>query len=233
MIDLQGANRDELIRLIVRQHEKIGVFARTGEQMQETNATLTAPVTQLTARVTALLVALDAATGGDDPGASGGGTTRGMPGHKAGTPPARPSTPCKRRTQSFVWRRMEPTAQVIHALDQCPQCGVPLTGGRVKRRRAVIEGSCASAVVTAHEYWERCCPCCQTRHTPAVQLEGVVVGKQRFGVGLVRLIATLREEGRWPVAMIQWYLATMHELTVSVGAITAAGQQVARAGAHT
>jgi len=58
-----------------------------------------------------------------------------------------------------------------------------------------------------------------------------VAGKQRFGVGLVRLIVTLREEGRWPIATIQWYLATLHGLSVRVGAITAAMHQVAGAGA--
>ena len=31
--------------------------------------------------------------------------------------------------------------------------------------------------------------------------------------------------------MIQWYLDTVHRVRISVGAITAAGQQVARAGA--
>jgi len=231
MIDLQGASRDELIRLIVRQHEEIGVLARTVGQMQEAHATLTAQVTQLTARVTALLVALDAATGGDDASAAGGGTPKGMPGHKASTPAPRPLTPRKQRTQAFVRHRMTPTAQVIHALDWCSRCGTPLTGGSVKRTREVIEVPRAPAVVTAHVSLERCCPGCRTRHTPAVPLGEAVVGKQRFGVGRVSLIATLREEGRWPIAMIQWYLSTLHGVRVSVGAITAALQQVARAGA--
>ena len=35
---------------------------------------------------------------------------------------------------------------------------------------------------------------------------GVVVGQQRLGIGLVSLIATLREAGRLPVRTIQWYL---------------------------
>ncbi len=53
---------------------------------------------------------------------------------------------------------------------------------------------------------ERCCPHCRTRQTPAVDLREAVVGRQRFGVGLVSMIATLREEARLPIATIQWYL---------------------------
>ncbi|MCA1724017.1 MAG: IS66 family transposase [Thermomicrobia bacterium] len=97
----------------------------------------------------------------------------------------------------------------------------------------MIEVPVAPAVVTAHVYLERCCSHCHTRHTPAVNLTGEVVGKQRFGVRLVSLIATLREEARLPIGTIQWYLQTLHGLSVSVGAIIGALGQVARAGAGT
>jgi len=53
---------------------------------------------------------------------------------------------------------------------------------------------------------------------------------QRFGVRLVSLIATLHEEARLPMATIQWYLQTVHALSVSVGAIVGALRQVAQAG---
>lgn len=56
------------------------------------------------------------------------------------------------------------------------------------------------------------------------------MGKQRFGVGLVSVIASLREEARLPVRTIQWYLTTFHQLSVSAGAIIAASRQVAHAG---
>ena len=42
-------------------------------------------------------------------------------------------------------------------------------------------------------------------------------GRRRFGVNLVSLIVTLREEGRLPVRSIQWYLQTVHQLELSVG----------------
>ena len=233
MIDLKEASRDECVRYIVQQHGQIAALARTVEQLREANATLTAQVAELTARVTALLVALETATGGDESGTTGGGRPKGMPGHKPGVPVSRPPVPRKKRTHAFVRYRMTPTAQVIHALDACPTCGMTLTGGSVKRTREVIEVPLVPAVVTEHVYLQRCCPCCRTRHTPPVQLGEQVGGKQRFGVGLVSLIVTLREQGRLPIATIQWYLSTLHGLSVSVGAITAAGQQVARAGADT
>jgi len=90
--------------------------------------------------------------------------------------------------------------------------------------------------VTEHLFVERCCPHCRTRHTPAVALVGEVVGKQRFGVGLVSLIATMREEARLPVATIQCgrplgSIRTCHALSVSGGAIVGALHQVAARGA--
>ena len=43
--------------------------------------------------------------------------------------------------------------------------------------------------------------------------------KQRLGVNLLSLMAALREEGRLPFRTIQWYLRTVHQLRLSLGAI--------------
>ena len=50
----------------------------------------------------------------------------------------------------------------------------------------------------------------------------MVLGQQRLGVNLLSLIATLREEGRLPIRSVQWYLETVHQLRLSVGAIVSA-----------
>jgi transposase len=227
MIDLKDASRDELIQRVIAQHEQIAALEATVAAQREVIATLEATVAQVTARVGELLARLDAVTGDGPPT----GRPPGMPGLKPATGKARPpKQPRKGRTEQFVRRRMEPTAQVIHALDSCPTCGMPLVGGAVKRRREVIEVPLVPVVVTEHVYLERCCPHCHTRHTPAVNLAEAVVGKQRFGVGLVSLITTLRAEARLPVATIQWYLRTFHALSVSGGAIIGSLGQVARAG---
>ena len=60
---------------------------------------------------------------------------------------------------------------------------------------------------------------CEQRRVPKVNLKDAVVGRQRLGVNLVSLIATLREEGRLPIRIIQWYLKTVHQLHMSVGGI--------------
>ena len=66
------------------------------------------------------------------------------------------------------------------------------------------------------------------RRLPKEALQGVVLGQQRLGVNLVSLMVTLREEGRLPIRIIQWYLETVHQLHLSVGAIVQAVHGVAR-----
>ena len=66
------------------------------------------------------------------------------------------------------------------------------------------------------------------RRLPQDPLKGLAVGRQRLGVNLSSLIVTLREEARLPVRTIQWYLRTLHQLKLSVGAVVRAVHQVAR-----
>lgn len=183
IIDLKNASRDELIRLVVMQHETIAHQERIIADLHATVARLEGQVTALTARVGTLVAALEAATREGD--GTGSGRPPGMPGLKSAqaTPPAA-KRERKRREQACVRRRMEPTARRIHALDRCPTCGERLTGGSIKRRREVIEIPVVPAAITAHVFVERWCARCRARHTPRVDLVGEVVGKQRFGVGL-------------------------------------------------
>ncbi|MGH3992762.1 MAG: IS66 family transposase, partial [Pseudonocardiaceae bacterium] len=124
-------------------------------------------------------------------------------------------------------RRLPPTAHRVHAYAHCPHCATALSGGTVQRTREVIELVPGRAAVTAHVYVERRCPRCQGRWLPEPGLDGLVVGQGRLGVGLLSLIAVLREELRLPVARIQWYLEAVHGLVLSVGAIVAAGATLA------
>ena len=117
---------------------------------------------------------------------------------------------------------MPPTAHRIHAFARCPHCATALTGGTIKRTREVIELIPGRVEVTAHVYVERRCRHCQGRWQPGPDLDGLVVGQRRLGVGLVSLIATLREELRLPIRGIRWYLEVVHGLRLSVGAIVEA-----------
>ena len=145
-----------------------------------------------------------------------------MPGLKPTKPtgkPAPPQQPRQSRPHGFARMRMTPTQRVEHALERCPDCGTQLSGGWIHRTREVIDVPVVPAEVTEHVYIARTCSGCRRRCIPAAQLDGVVLGKQRLGINLVSLIATLREEARLPIVVVQGYLRTVHGLHVSKGAI--------------
>ena len=161
--------------------------------------------------------------------AKSGGPPR-MPGHKvksARKPPAQQG-PRTQRRHGFARPRMTPTHRVEHVMENCPDCGTQLSGGWTHRTREVIELPVVPAQVTEHVYIARTCPACRRRCTPPAELDGVVLGRQRLGVNVLSRIATLREEGRLPIRSIQWYLRTVHQLSLSVGAIVSAIHQTAQ-----
>ncbi len=154
----------------------------------------------------------------------------GMPGNKqpSGQQPPEKKEFRKPRRHGFARKRMTPTRRVEHAVEFCPDCGTHLSGGWVHRTREVIELPVVPVEVTEHVLVARICPVCQRRRLPKEALQGVVLGQQRLGVNLVSLMVTLREEGRLPLQTIQWYLETVHQLDLSVGAIVRSIQGVAR-----
>ena len=161
--------------------------------------------------------------------AKSGGPPR-MPGLKAKSarkPPAQ-QQPRKQRRHGFARPRMTPTHRVEHVMENCPDCGAHRSGGWIQRTREVIELPVVPVQVTEHVYIARTCPACRRRCTPPAVLDGVVLGQQRLGVNLLSLIATLREEGRLPIRSVQWYLDTVHQLRLSVGAIVSAIHQTAQ-----
>ena len=153
-----------------------------------------------------------------------------MPGLKpsSGRQPPAQQQPRKQRRHGFARRRMTPTHRVEHVVENCPDCGTHLTGGWVQRTREVIELPVVPVQVTQHVFIARTCPVCRRRRVPPAQLDGVALGRQRLGVNVLSRIATLREEGRLPIRSIQWYLRTVHQLRLSVGAIVSAIHQTAQ-----
>ncbi len=133
-----------------------------------------------------------------------GGPPR-MPGLKptAGRQPPVKQQPRQQRRHGFARWRMTPTQRVEHALEQCPDCGTQLSGGWTQRTREVIELPVAPVQVTEHVYIARTCPERRRRCTPPAGLDGVVLGRQRLGVNVLSLVATLREEARMPFRTIQ------------------------------
>lgn len=225
-LELSRASHEELAGLVVRQREQIADLERRLAWQEEELARQRAVIGQLQERVGALLVRLEPP---DDPPprrpAAMPGLKPTVPG-RAGAPPA----PRKGRARGHGRRRMVPTARRVHGYDRCPRCGTGLRGGTVRHRREVIELVPARVEVTEHRYLERRCPCCRGRWQPGPELAEVVVGQGRLGIGLLSLIAVLREELRLPIRAIQWPLAALAGLTLSVGAISGALATVAARG---
>ena len=200
-IDLTTASRDVLIAIIVQQQAVI--------------AELQVMMVRLERRVAEL-----------EGQAKPGGPPR-MPGHQpsSGRQPPAQQQASKQRRHGFARRRMTPTHRVEHVVEGCPDCGTHRTGGWVQRTREVIELPVVPVQVTEHVFIARTCPACRRRCIPPAQLDGVALGRQRLGVNVLSRIATLREEGRQPIRSIQWYLRTVHQLRLSVGAIHRTAQQ--------
>jgi len=211
-MDLLTLSHADLIALIEQQQALIA-------ELQATVATQTTSIQRLEQRLREL--------------EAGSSPPRGMPGHTRQQAAPLPGRPRRKRAENHARPRSEPTARVTHTLAHCPDCGIALAGGSIKRTREVIEITPVPATITEHVYLERCCPGCGKRWTPAVDLRGQVVGHSRLGVGLVSLIATLRSEWRLPVRAIQQVLGSVPALALSTGAVHGALGQVARVGGDT
>ena len=224
-LDLYRASREELIALVLRQREQLADLEQRLTRQDAELATQRAAMAHLQERVGALAALLDSAGGGD-----AAGRPTAMPGLKP-TPRTRATPavprPRKRRAHGSGRNRVAPTARRVHAYDACPRCGTGLRGGTRTRTREVIELAPARVEVTEHVYVARRCPRCRGCWQPDPELEGVVVGQGRLGVGLLSLIAALREELRLPIRGIQGYLEARHGLRLSVGGIVAALHRVA------
>ena len=119
--------------------------------------------------------------------------------------PARSKGERRKRPHGFARLREEPTHRVEHATASCPDCQVPLTGGRVRGSRQVISLPRVRARVTEHVVLERACPKCRKR-SPEPDWGALSVGRQRFGVSVQSEVSMLREECRLPFRVIQRYL---------------------------
>ena len=199
-LDLTKASRETLLAVIA--------------ELQDTNAGLRQRVESLEARLSAA------------------GPRGGMPGHKPAARrkkmPEQEKKPRRKRPHGFARPRMKATRRVVHAPESCPECHTTLSGGWVQRTREVIELPAAPVEVTEHVFIARTCPLCRKRRLPQGPPARSGRGPSTPWSQPGEPDAALREEGRLPVRTIQWYLRTVHQLKLSLGAIVLAVHQVAR-----
>ena len=141
---------------------------------------------------------------------------------KANRKPRAPAARPRRRRapeQNHGRPRGEPTACVRHAYEACPDCGYPLRGEAVRRRREVLEIPEVPVTVTEHQMLKRYCPVCAVYQTPRVSFAGVVLGQGRIGVRLASLIGALRTSHRLPLAQIQALLDAVFGVHLSLGGL--------------
>ena len=135
--------------------------------------------------------------------------------------PARSKGERRKRPHGFGRLREEPTHRVEHATASCPDCQVPLIGGRVRGSRQVITLPRVRARVIEHVALERACPKCRKRWAHEPDWGALSVGRQRFGVSVQSEVSMLREECRLPFRVIQRYLKWRFGLRLSVGELVA------------
>jgi transposase len=112
-----------------------------------------------------------------------------------------------------------PTAFASHAYERCPACAYPLPGGSAWWARQLVDlPSPAPVVVTEHTFVRRWCPTCGTWCVPPLPAD-LALDQGRLGLGVASLVATLRTALRLPIGQIQLYLATLHGLHLSRGAL--------------
>jgi transposase len=151
---------------------------------------------------------------------------------KANRPPKPegPPPPRKKREENHARKREEPTEQVIHSLERCPDCGRLLSEGWVARRRQVIDIPVVRYVVREHVVMGHHCGVCGRDHIAPCDLSGEVLGRHRVSLGVMALVTYLRTESRLALSGIQKLLETQYRLTLSIGALNGLLQAVAEKG---
>jgi transposase len=142
------------------------------------------------------------------------------------------SGPRKKRKKSFVRKNVTTDRVVCHAFERCPECDRKLDGGSVKFRHQVMDLPRAAVEVTDHVFLERRCGVCGKRWTvdPRLALAGVVVGRKRFGIELMSLIAHLKTVCRMPIGQICKLLESLYGLRISSGEVAEILHDVAELG---
>ena len=158
--------------------------------------------------------------------------------HRIDPPPiVKPNTPDnsatkkrKERVKSYVRFRSVPDKVVFHAYSHCLHCGTPVTGDSVAYEREIIDLPVVKPIVTLHKIIKRHCTGCGRWVAPRVDWSKLALGHSRFGVGVMSILATLREVGRLPVRVVGRVVKSLFNLSVSDGEVVEATHRIANQG---
>lgn len=221
MSGLDDLTREELIALVIRQHETMQAQAAVIERQEKRISELEAILQSQAERISVLEEEISKLSG-----------PKSKPTFVKANAPKKEKGPRKKRMQSFARKSRMATEVVCHAVECCPDCGRELVGGTVKSRHQVIDIPVAPVNVVDHLFIERYCGVCGKRFTPDAGevLSDVVVGKKSIGIFLMSLIAYLKIACRVPVSLIKQLLSTLYGLDISKGEICELLHEVARLG---
>ena len=136
----------------------------------------------------------------------------------------------KKRSGGYSRKSDEPTVTEVHAMDECPDCGACMSGGKVKWSRVVIEIPAVEAQVVEHLVMERECGKCHRVWTPDFDIGEKVIGKRRFGVSVHTMVCVMREVFRMPIRMIKELMWWRYGLKISIGQLDAMIRDMAERG---
>lgn len=139
----------------------------------------------------------------------------------------------KQRAQGFGRKLDTPTKQVFHSCDVCPDCGGHLGKPAVSYTRQTIDIPPTPVEVTEHVVFKRWCFSCKKRVAPELNITGVSVGQQRFGIRLMSMVTMFKEAFRQPLQTIQSYFKILYNLHLSEGEIVSLLHKTAQLGKPT
>ena len=141
--------------------------------------------------------------------------------------PKREKTPRKQRDRGYGRACVADPEIVEHAVDVCPDCGHPLTGGWKYSSHEEIDLPLGPVRVVRHVRLMRQCGVCGRRVAPP---RTGSVGRHRFSARTMSVVAYMHILGRLPLRVIQQTLQSLYQVSVSAGELRAMLDAVAAAG---
>ena len=135
--------------------------------------------------------------------------------------------PRKKRSESFVRHREEPTRVVEIGAEVCPDCGRKLPHGEIYSSHQVIEIPETRYEVIEVRRLRRYCGACRRRVAPPPVPPELAVGRSRIGPRLMGFIASAVTDHRMPHGRVRSLLSEVYGLSLSEGTISRVLQGVA------